>query len=118
MGLNFSHGKAAWCYHGFNLFRAHLARDIGIDLWSMDGFGGYQEWPSATDDPIIDLLNHSDCDGDLSPKQCAVIAPRLRELVSKWPDGDWEVEQDRALAILLAEGMEDATAKKQHFKFC
>ncbi|UUV45966.1 hypothetical protein [Bacillus phage vB_BanS-Thrax1] len=48
------------------------------------------------------MLDHSDCDGNLSPEQCGVIAPRLKELVSNWNDDDW----DKRKALELAEDMQ------------
>jgi hypothetical protein len=113
MGLDFSHTDARWSYSGFHYFRIRLAKEIGIDLESMAGFDGKTEWPSATKDPIIWLLSHSDCDGHITPKRCAKIAPRLRELVSKWPD-----EYDKQRALMLADGMESAAAANEKLIFC
>lgn len=109
MGLDFSHTEAHWGYIGFNFFRTKLAAEAGIALHCMDGFAadmlgrtyakvrisgedengnmgpiGFQpviKW-SAVNDDIVPLLNHSDCDGELSPEECLKVAPRLRELVS------------------------------------
>lgn len=112
MGIDFSHGDAHWSYSGFNHFREHLAREIGMDLSSMQGFDGDIPFSNFTDD-ILPLLNHSDCDGDLSPQECAKIAPRLRDLIQKWPDDDY----DKQRGMMLAEGMEKATQRKERFRF-
>lgn len=113
MGIDFSHSEAHWAYSGFSRFRNRLAQEIGIDLGMMDGFGGDIPFDSIKD-PIEPLLNHSDCDGGLTPSDCAKVAPRLRELVKGWPDDD----RDKRNALLLAEGMEEAIYEDEIFEFC
>ena len=122
MGIDFSHCDAHWAYSGFHRFRTKLAKEIGIDLDRMKGFGatwagetaaGDIEWANSKDDPIISLLDHSDCDGHISPGKCKKIAPRLRELVDKWDDEDYDKQQ----ALLLAEGMELAANERRNLKF-
>lgn len=116
MGLDFSHTDAHWAYSGFNRFRTRVAAVLGFDLDRMEGFHGDRSWdsvPSATDEPLIDLLNHSDCDGELTPEQCERIAPRLREAVSLWPADDY----DRIKAEMLADGMELAAQSGEPLEF-
>jgi len=137
MGIDFSHCDAHWGYGGFNRFRGKLAAEIGICLDLMEGFwkGGRVEtsvlakrldldevwwlpkepykWDNISD-PITKLLNHSDCDGEISPEDCAVVAPRLRELVEGWDDGHYDKEG----ALELAGGMELAAEKKESLEFC
>lgn len=100
MGLDFSHSDAHWTYSGFNRFRIRLADMIGIDLMSMQGFGGPDSWDEIDDDIKL-LLDHSDCDGLLTPDECALVAPRLRELVQ-----DWDNDYDKRMALELARGLE------------
>jgi len=111
MGLDFSHCNAHWAYSGFNRFRTNLAYEIGIDLESMQGFGGSQSW-NGRKDPITHLLHHSDCEGTITPNMCGKIAPRLRELVKDWPDA-----HDKQQALLLAEGMELANERNERLEF-
>lgn len=117
MGLGFSHGDAGWSYSGFHRFRRRLAMAaLGIDLDKMRGFvalGEGRSWTKLNDDPITLLLNHSDCDGELSPSECHLIAPRLREIVSVWSD-----DYDRHHALLLAQGMEQAANAGVPLEFC
>lgn len=87
MGLDFSVSDAHWSYSGFHTFRERVAREIGIDLNSMQGFGGSISWEKIVD-PISKFLYHSDCDGTITPEDCFAIYPRLRELVKDWPDHD------------------------------
>lgn len=103
MGLSFTHCNAQWSYSGFHKFRMRLAVEAMNDAM-----------PGDDPDPIEDLLHHSDCDGALTPEQCLTIAPRLRELVARWPAGDWE----RLTAEELATGMEMAAACNESLGFC
>lgn len=126
MGIDFSHTEAGWSYSGFGLFREALAEYEGIRLRDMAGFcapwrGDDPEthpnlpWDKV-DTPLKPLLNHSDCDGDLSPEECAQIAPRLREVVNAlWPD---ENDYNRKSGLALAEGMERAAAAGERLEFC
>ena len=112
MGLNFSHAEASWSYSGFDEFRHRLALEAGIDLYMMDGFGGDIPFDSIND-PIKPLLDHSDCEGELTPEECATVAPRLRELVSNWDDEDY----DKRHALYLAEGMDEAASNNENLRF-
>jgi hypothetical protein len=46
------------------------------------------KWEVLRPDPIHLLLNHSDCDGEIEPGDCAAIADRLTELLPLLPAGD------------------------------
>jgi hypothetical protein len=117
MGLDFSHTNAQWSYSGFMRFRERLAEEIGIDLNKMEGFNKENDYKGLSWEKIVDpikyLLDHSDCEDDLSPELCSKVAPRLRELVSSWDDDDYDKEQ----ALLLAEGMELAFSKNEPLEF-
>lgn len=119
MGIDFSHGGAHWSYSGFHSARTRLAKEVSVELDDMVGFKrGKDKTPGRSWDtvvgPIKDLLNHSDCDGHLTPDQCRTIAPRLRELVEKW-DGDDQYDKDTF--IELARGMELAANAETNFMF-
>jgi hypothetical protein len=142
MGLGFVGAKSHWSYSGFNNFRKKLANEIGVCLDLMEGFWIENNIYSKVEntkrnvgdlimeqfhwlpqkplkwdkikDPIVDLLNHSDCEGSLTPSQCKKIAVRLRELVSSWHDEDYDKQQ----ALLLAEGMEECSKKRRKLQFC
>jgi hypothetical protein len=66
------------------------------------------------DDAIVPLLNHSDCDGELTPEECATISPRLRELAAAWPEDDYGREH----ALRLADDMDLAARLDCHLEFC
>lgn len=91
MGLDFNGSDVHWSYGSFAGFRMRLAASIGIQLHNMEGFGGDISF-DVIDHPVKDLLNHSDCDGALTPEQCKVIGPALIEICDAWPDeeDDWD----------------------------
>ncbi len=120
MAIAFSHCKAVWSYHGFMDFRKKVARSIGIELSAMEGFSDYGIPWETVHDPIVPFLNHSDCDGVLTPEECAIVAPRLREIVSKWstvgrPLYDYDYDIDKC--IMLADGMQKAAEAHEALRF-
>jgi hypothetical protein len=113
MGLDFSHCDARWAYSGFMSFRRRLANEIGMDLNKMEGFDGDIPF-SNYQDVILPLLDHSDCDGELTVEECKKVAPRLRQLVSAWEDNDY----DKTKALQLADGMDYAVECNEPLEFC
>jgi hypothetical protein len=113
MGLDFSHCNAHWSYRGFHNFRVRLASLADIDLDTMPGFTDTPtgDW-GTIHDPITILLDHSDCEGNLSPLQCAIAGPRLEELSARLED-----EYDRINAIRLADGMRMASKRGESLIF-
>ena len=111
MGVSFSHGNARWSYFGFHEFRSKLAEEIGISLKEMEGFGGDKPW-DGINDPIVPLLNHSDCDGILTPEECGSVYPRLIELVS-----DWDDDFHKQMALELARGMKICYQSGENLEF-
>jgi len=113
MGLNFSHGDARWAYSEFKYFRRKLAKEIGIFLELMDGYTSFGISWDEVEDPIKPLLDHSDCEGALTPEECKSIAPRLMELIKNWEDDD-----DKLQALMMANGMLLAAHAGENFRFC
>lgn len=87
-GLDTSHGCWHGAYSAFGRWRKQLASQIGISLDEMQGFGGSRSWPSPDTEPLVHLLNHSDCDGQIESQHCAAIADRLAALIPGLPEGD------------------------------
>jgi hypothetical protein len=119
MGIDFSPSEAHWSYSGFHSFRKRLAKEIGINLDEMEGYilgETYSDKKSKSwkgiKDPIRYLLDHSDCDGHITPKRCKRVAQRIRKLV----DG-WGSDYDKTNALYLAEGMEQAAKENINFEF-
>lgn len=100
--------SARWAYSGFHEFRRRLANEVGIALEEMQGFGDPQRsWKDFGAEPLLPLLNHSDCEGDLDYKACLLVAPRLREIVARWDEHDY----DRQMAERLADMMDEVIAE-------
>lgn len=124
-----------WSYSGFHSFRKLLAKSIGVDLEQMEGFSEWNRedltvkskgtipW-STVNDPLVPLLHHSDCDGELSPSECAKIAPRLREVCSAWvvnrvtENNKWIDSYDQENGLLLADAMDLAAKTNKPLVFC
>lgn len=70
-------------------------------------------WDTVTDDELVPLLNHSDCDGVLTAEQCKLVAPRLLEIVGHWKD-----DYDKENALMLVDGMWRAAKAGEPLQFC
>lgn len=79
------HSGVEMAYSQFNQMRAKLAKEIGMDLRKMEGFGGSEKFSDWNDD-IIPLLEHDDNEGSLSREQCEKIYPRILSLIENWED--------------------------------
>jgi len=117
MGLDTTHG----CWHGsygsFNTFRKWVCKEVlGLELDTRIGHGGAEPWP---DHPIVSLLDHSDCDGDLDPDECLKIGCVLLPLYQKHkynpcPNPDrWVIEGCRTFGL----GCIDAWRMGDHVHF-
>lgn len=117
MGLDVSPGGARWSYGGFHQFRLRLVWFLGLAEPRRDGAplgSPLWSWRAVPDsEPLAALLNHSDCDGELSPKECAVVAPRLRAMVELWDDDDYDKQQ----ALRLLDGMAQAVKTQKPLVF-
>lgn len=121
MGIDFTHTDAHWSYMSFARFRKAVAAHEGINLGEMAGFRtGGTPWDGITSE-LRAFLNHSDCDGELSPEECRTIAPALRKAIEFiWPAAEQGLEASlhRENGLLLVAGMESAAAAGETFEFC
>lgn len=111
---------ATWSYGGFMRFRERLAEEVGIPLREMSGYSapgsrkpGWREWPHPNQEPLVPLLDHSDCEGRLTGEECADIESRLRDIVSGWPDDDY----DKVKGLELADAMREVAAEDSELIF-
>lgn len=112
-------------------------KDQVIPAWNPDGIDvtGYAKmlarflltmkpylpikWEALRDDPLIVLLNHSDCDGIIEHKDCKPLADRIEELLPLLPDGDggghiWDWKETTQQFI---DGLRCASEKQEDVKF-
>lgn len=120
MGLDFIGSDAHFSYSGFHAFRQKVASSVGINLSKMYGFqamnksnDGQIPWDGVKDDIKI-FLNHSDCEGILTPTECKKAGKRLKEIVSTWEDGDWDKEN----GLQLAKDMLKCAKVGMNLEFC
>ena len=100
MGLDVSHDAFRGAYSTFNRLRQAVAKAIG------GSFPSHQDpvkYPDSNvwhyDDELFDLNAHpgvrmflcwSDCDGEHTPEECAVVARDLESIIQKIDEGlDW-----------------------------
>lgn len=111
MGLDTSHGCWSGAYSAFHRWRSTVAEAAGLPrLDDMEGYKpGGLPWASLGDNPLVVLLNHSDCEGVIPVKDCAPLADALEALVPKMPGSgsgnrfDWgEVTQRFVNGLRLA----------------
>jgi len=95
MGLDTTHNAWHGSYSGFNAFRKHLAAKIGIDLDKMEGFTSDGISWEAEGHYIVPLLNHSDCDGHLTPTECKRVADGLSLLLDEEDEWNDRIKQFR-----------------------
>jgi hypothetical protein len=83
MGLNTTHGAWDGPYSMFNTFRYAVAKRIGIDL---DEYFGYNPYGTkeldSIDHAVKYLLDHSDCDGELTTSQATMVAFGLEQIMN------------------------------------
>lgn len=83
MGLDTTHDCWSGSYISFHSFREALAEAAGLPrLVTIEGFASRPRWrwEDLPEDPIIALLNHSDCEGELPVEVLIPLADRLDEL--------------------------------------
>lgn len=81
MGLDLSHGDFSCSYRTFNSLRGELTVFVGLGCLSdYAGMGGSKPWPTVGDEPLVAMLNHSDCDGIIDNHHLKPLAERLFEV--------------------------------------
>lgn len=111
MGLDTTHD----CWHGsygsFNRWRQAVARCSGLgNLDEYVGFDGEKPWPEGK--PIVKLLHHSDCDGELAHEDCGPIADALESVL---PALDVEGFKERTQQFI--KGLRLAAKQKENVNF-
>lgn len=145
MGLDTTHGAWHGACSAFHRWRTEIARVAGfppLELmegfynperfkWELENLTEYSgikaiftgpslpiKWEKFRSDPLVVLLHHSDCDGDLTYGQCGKIAKRLRELLPLI-DGDLGgyIGNVKEKTLTFIEGCELAHSNKEKLRF-
>lgn len=110
MGLRVSHGAFEASYSAFNRFRKfvltsiggsyppHKQEDLDPDRWYWDTDMPFN---SESHKGLKEFLCHSDCDGEISPEMCKVVADELESIL---PYIKKLEEKEKAIGQLLARG--------------
>lgn len=108
MGLDISHGAWSGSYSTFHAWRCEVANAAG-----------FPNWDCPKTDPLTILLNHSDCDGEISWEDCKDIADRLIELMPKIDEEVWgNVWKRRTRTQCFIDGLMLAHSKQENLEFC
>ena len=117
MGLDTSHD----CWHGpysfFNNWRRAVAEAIGIEDLDLHWARHNAKDPDycEPDRPLMVLLNHSDCDGQIESKDCAAIADDLEHILKRLDDyGPYSARQH---AMRWIKGLRAAAAAGESVQF-
>lgn len=87
MGLDISHDAWHGPYSSFMEFRIRIAAAIGESLSDFKGFGGNRPFTEIKRG-VWWLLEHSDCDGHITPECCKLIADDLKQILPALSDTD------------------------------
>ena len=136
MGLDCTHGAFSGAYSSFNRFRKALARAAG-GAWPPHAPGAlFEGKPLGADDwcwddevvppehhaGLLAIMEHSDCDGDLSPDQCRAVSGFLRWAAPRM-EAPTNGHLERAgstmgdVAIRFADGCDRAAAAGEPLEF-
>ena len=103
--------RPSWSYSGFNRFRTRLCELAGLgDLDAYEWFGGSKPWPEAKDEPLVPLLAHSDCDGEIEPEHLPALADRIEALLTRFGEGMADT-YDHQQAVKLVDCCREAAKK-------
>ncbi len=114
MGLDTTHNCWHGAYSSFNRFRYSLAKQIGIDLDEYAGYGSKDSKDLETiEHDIMPLLNHSDCDGELSVEESKRIEKGLWNILENF-DSKIEADQNfKEKIIQFRSGLLDAIERNE-----
>lgn len=113
MGLDTSHD----CWHGpyssFHKWRVEIARAAGIDLDAMEGFADENPKPWGEYNVIHEILNHSDCEGEIRWEVCLDLSERLEKLIPEIKKDEYTLQKTKS----FISGLRAAWAAKENVEF-
>lgn len=117
----------SWAYSGFMAFRDRVLQYFGT---SADELYRRPENAISTTDPqptegpwtrvpadLFPFINHSDCDGVLTPDECRRVSAWLWRVVDSWPD-TIETQYDRQMGLRLVSLMLICSISERTLEFC
>lgn len=131
LSLSTTHGCWEGPYSDFHEWRAWIAARVGLPLNLMQGFYRVPNRPrmredeielpglpipwSIINDPLVLLLDHSDCEGCLKWWDCDKIAIRLLQTLRDAPSGTpkWLIDATKSFAL----GCLRAYKLREHVEF-
>lgn len=129
MGLDTTHDAWHGAYSAFMRFRAELVREAwGRDIRSLPGYHDSILSPDVAtvdyteaerSDALYPLIDHSDCEGELSVEVLLPLAARLEELAPRFRgiDGGGHLGGVEAKALQFAAGCRAAAAAGEPLEF-
>ena len=75
------------------------------------------KWECLKPDPLLYLLNHSDCDGEITAKRSSRIADRLEELLLLWPEDTDMSKRLKLITVQFIKGCREAAAEGKPLLF-
>ncbi|RYI30558.1 hypothetical protein EVU96_09080 [Bacillus infantis] len=88
MGLDTTHNAFHGAYSAFNTFRKFICESIGgsfpphKDKTLKDGYWYFGEgYNTETHKGLTEFLAHEDCEGEISPEMCKVVADELESIL-------------------------------------
>lgn len=118
VGLDTTHDAFHGAYSAFNTFRKFLLKSIGgrfpphadkkllHDHWY---WGDESEFNSETHKGLLEFFRHSDCDGEISPVMCKLIADEMESIL---PHVEKLAETEEAYGHILRDGGYVEVAKR------
>jgi hypothetical protein len=110
MGLDTTHDAFHGAYSAFNNLRRFLLKSIGgsfpphEDKSFKDGFwywGDGSEYSSETHKGLLEFFSHSDCDGEILPEMCKIVADELEGIL---PHVEQLAKTEEVFGHLLRDG--------------
>ena len=115
MGLDCSHNAFHGAYSSFNRFRQFVSKSIGGSYPPHEDKSlneAYWYLPdgmtSETHKGLYEFLGHSDCDGEISPEMCKIVADELEAIIPQMKELEKTTE---AVGHTLRDGGYVAVAK-------
>ncbi len=108
MGLDCSHDAFHGAYSAFNRFRRFILKSTGgsyppHDNKDLDDIFWYlgEGYDTETHKGLAEFFSHSDCDGEISPEMCQVVADELENIL---PNIEELANTEQATGHILGNG--------------